>query len=169
MANKKTLLWERQEGESVQAFEAFRLYRDMGVNGDITGAKRVLQKVADELQKSYTLIRRWREAWNWEERVRAYDNYIDEQARKAAEHEKKKMLRRHASMAMQLQAKALEALTKLDPDLMSPKDIKEYIRTAVEIERLTRETDYSEGEVTDGGNGLEITITPIKEATVNED
>lgn len=51
--------WERQEGESSKAFEAFVIYRDMG-------AKRTFTAVADTLHKSCTLIRRWKEQWDWE-------------------------------------------------------------------------------------------------------
>lgn len=45
-------LWERQPGESAQAYEAFAIYRDMGSN-------RSLRVVAEQLSKSDTLIKRW--------------------------------------------------------------------------------------------------------------
>ena len=61
--------WERQKGESEKAFEAFVTYRDMG-------EKRTLTAVAEKLQKSGTLIRRWKSTWDWAERVRAYDNEL---------------------------------------------------------------------------------------------
>jgi len=43
-------LWERQPGESAQAYEAFAIYRDMGSN-------RSLRVVAEQLSKSDTLIK----------------------------------------------------------------------------------------------------------------
>ena len=58
--------WERQKGESEKAFEAFVTYRDMG-------EKRTLTAVAEKLQKSGTLIRRWKSAWDWAEPGHNFD------------------------------------------------------------------------------------------------
>lgn len=44
--------WERQKGESAQAYEAFVTYRDMG-------SERSLQAVSQRLSKSIPLIKRW--------------------------------------------------------------------------------------------------------------
>lgn len=129
--NSDTKPWERQIGESEKAFEAFSLYRDMG-------AERTMQAVADELHKSYTLIRRWKNAWNWKDRVIEYDNDKERQAKKEAEKGLRDMYNRQTKIAMQIQAKALKALDKLDPSKMSPKDVKEYLRMATDLERLNR-------------------------------
>lgn len=59
-------LWERQRGESKQAFGAFEAYRD----GD---EDRGYQRVADALGKSLTLISRWGSRWRWVERAAAWD------------------------------------------------------------------------------------------------
>lgn len=123
--------WERQQGESEVAFEAFSLYRDKG-------AERTLTAVADELQKSYTLIRRWAKRWEWSDRVREYDNDKERQAKKEAEKGLRDMYARQTKIAMSVQTKALQALEKLDPDNMSAKDIKEYIKMATDLERLNR-------------------------------
>lgn len=70
-------LWERQPGESAQAYEAFAIYRDMG-------SDRSLRAVAEKLSKSYTLIGRWSREKKWGERCRAYDNHLDDKARQEA-------------------------------------------------------------------------------------
>ena len=114
--------WERQKGESEKAYEAFAAYRDMG----------------EKLGKSDTLIRRWKVRWNWQERVRAYDNELEREARKKVVADRKAMTERHIGIAMQLQKKALEALSSLSVEDMTPKDIKEYIKMATDIERLNR-------------------------------
>lgn len=124
--------WERQEGESEKAFEAFAVYRDMG-------AERSITKVVQSLNKTRALIGRWSSQWNWQERVRAYDNELEKEARTKAIRDRKAMTTRHINIAMQLQKKALEALNGLSVEDMSPKDIKEYIKMATDLERLNRE------------------------------
>lgn len=123
--------WERQEGEGEKAFAAFSLYRDKG-------SERTLASVANELQKSYTLIRRWANTWNWSERVREFDNDKERQAKKEAEKGLRDMHSRQIKIAMSVQAKALQALELLNPSIMEAKDIKDFIKMATELERLNR-------------------------------
>lgn len=123
--------WERQNGESGQAYEAFAIYRD-------AGKSRTVSAVVKRLGKSRSLIDRWKARWDWEARADAYDNDIDRQAKEQAVKDKRKMLDRHIKIAMQVQQKALQALDKLDVEDMSAKDIKEYIRMATDLERLSR-------------------------------
>ena len=129
--------WERQKGESEKAFEAFSVYRDMG-------EKRTIVAVCKRLEKSRTLIDRWKDRWEWQERVRAYDNDLEREARAKAIKDRKDMTARHIGIAMQLQKKALEALQGLSVEDMSPKDIKEYIKMATDLERLNRELTEDE-------------------------
>lgn len=129
--------WERQKGESEKAFEAFTVYRDMG-------EKRTIVAVCKQLEKSRTLIDRWKDRWDWLERVRAYDNDLEREARAKAVKDRKDMTTRHISIAMQLQKKALEALQELSVEDMTAKDIKEYIKMATDLERLNRELTEDE-------------------------
>lgn len=124
-------VWERQKTESPQAYEAFVTYRDLG-------AERSTSKVARQLGKSTTLMNRWSSAHGWVERARQYDNHLDGEARREAVKKVKEMTGRQIKIALQLQQKALEALAALDLDAMSPKDIKEFIKTATELERTNR-------------------------------
>ena len=77
MSKDREEIWERQPGESAQAFEAFKIYRDLGL-------KRSNQEVCKQLSKSRQLISRWKATWNWDERVRAYDNALEREAHKEA-------------------------------------------------------------------------------------
>lgn len=123
--------WERQKGESAQAYEAFSVYLGMG-------AERSTRAVARKLGKSASLIQRWSSDKEWQERVRAYDNDVEREARKKAVADRKAMTERHIGIAMQLQKKALEALGSLSVEDMSPKDVKEFIKMATDLERLNR-------------------------------
>lgn len=140
MSKDKEEIWERQPGESVQAFEAFKVYRDLGL-------KRSNQEVCKQLSKSRQLISRWKAAWNWDERVRAYDNALEREAHKEAVKNLKDMTSRHIRISVQLQNKALEALQKMKVEDMSPRDIREYIKLATELERLNRTSAVMEDEL----------------------
>lgn len=147
--------WERQKGESAQAFEAFSTYLEMG-------ADRSIRAVGQKLDKSRQQIGKWSSTWNWQERVRAYDNELEKEARRKAVADRKNMVDRHIGIAMQLQKKALQALKDLSVEDMTPKDIKEYIKMATDLERLNRtleeETEKGKG---DGSAQLADTIISI--------
>lgn len=136
--------WERQKGESAQAFEAFSTYLEMGTD-------RSIRAVGQKLDKSRTQIGKWSKAWDWQERVRAYDNDVEREARKKALAARKNMVNRHIGIAMQLQKKALEALDSLSVEDMTPKDIKEYIKMATDLERLNRTLEEESVAAKDDG------------------
>lgn len=144
MAKQKTTqepcLWERQPKESEQAWEAFLTYRDME-------PPRKVQAVADKLSKSRQQITKFKSAWFWEDRVRAYDNEIQKEALAKAVSERRKMNERHINFAMRFQKAALEALESLDPTDLSFKDIREAVKLATEIERRARGELIDEYEV----------------------
>lgn len=55
-------IWERQQGESLQAYEAFTLYL----------ATRSVSEVAKRLGKHPANVRRWRARWGWDVRAACY-------------------------------------------------------------------------------------------------
>ena len=61
--------WERQQGESAQAFEAFSAYLELGPD-------RSIRAVGQKLDKSRQQIGKWSSRWRWQERIRAYDNEL---------------------------------------------------------------------------------------------
>ncbi len=123
--------WEQQPGESAKAFEAFAAYRDMG-------ADRSIRKVAQKVGKSATQMGKWSKAHQWTDRVRAYDKHLDHVAQAQAEREVQRMTTRHINIAMNLQAKAIDALNNLDPSMLSPKMMLAFLTKATEIERANR-------------------------------
>ncbi len=142
--------WEQQPGESGPAFEAFSTYRDLGPG-------RTVSAVAEKLRKSDSLLRRWKGKWGWQQRAAAYDASIAEEARRKAIKDRRDMENRHIGLAMQLQKKALEALNLMEPGEMSPRDIKEFVKLATELERLNRsfeEQRTAEAQETGTGAGL---------------
>ena len=92
MDNSDRALWERQQGESEKAFEAFVTYRDLG-------PARSLTKVSQELNKSRTLLGRWSSRWRWVHRTAAWEVEQDRFRRNAQLQEIAEMSRRHARQA----------------------------------------------------------------------
>lgn len=146
--------WEQQPRESAKAFEAFAIYRDMGV-------ERSVRKVTQRLNKSLTLIGKWSSRYNWPERARAYDRDLDRQAHAQAVRDVRSMTNRHIRIAMQLQAKALEALEQLNVATLSPKMQLAFLAKATEIERMNRLSAAGmddSGQQRDGAEGIEVVI-----------
>lgn len=133
--------WERQKGESEKAFEAFRIYRDLGDD-------RSIPKVSQQCTKSESLLKRWSSKFNWIDRARDYDNELEKEAKAKAVKARKDMTARQIQISMKLQKKALYALKELSAADMSPKDIKDYLKIATDLERLCREpTEDEKGDV----------------------
>lgn len=119
--------WERQENESAKAYEAFAVYRDMGV-------ERSVRATAKALGKSIGLISRWSANYEWVNRVRALDNEQESQDFAERKKDATEARKRQMQIAMRLEKTALEALKNLKPEDLTPKDIKEFLRLATDIE-----------------------------------
>ncbi|USK77822.1 hypothetical protein [Peribacillus frigoritolerans] len=98
MARAKKQPFERQDKETEKAFEAFRIYRELG-------SERSCAKVGEKLGKSSTLIERWSSRWDWVERVKSYDSEMDRKALKQEEKKRRDMATRHANYATVFQQK----------------------------------------------------------------
>jgi len=137
----KAEVWERQQGESARAFEAFSLYLEMG-------ADRSVRAVGQKLGKSRALVERWSSAHQWVDRCRAWDNHLQHEAKKAAVAEVRAMNRRHVQMAQQIQVAAITALTEMGSGMVNPKNFTAIVKLATELERkgLEAETDAVRAE-----------------------
>ena len=125
------------------------------------GVERSVRKVTQRLNKSLTLIGKWSSRYNWPERARAYDRDLDRQAHAQAVRDVRSMTNRHIRIAMQLQAKALEALEQLNVATLSPKMQLAFLAKATEIERMNRLSAAGmddSGQQRDGAEGIEVVI-----------
>ena len=136
-------MWERQEGESAKAWNAFRLYRDM------EPTERSIAKIAAKLGYSApVLCERWSMRNNWVARALAYDEYTDLQARNSRERERLAASDRRIQIAKNMQlvgGAAIQDLGKKIQDALrsgkaipkiSLKDATAIINAGVQIERL---------------------------------
>ena len=116
--------WERQPNESAKAFEAFKIYLEMGDD-------RSYAKVGQKLCKSKAIIDRWGGVWKWQERVREHDNFIQAEADKKLVKAEKQRRVRLGSVSDQFMYKALQALEKIDPAKLSTQELMAMMRMAV--------------------------------------
>ena len=120
--------WERQKGESVQAYDAFVTYRDMG-------SSRSGAKVGQELGKSKTLVERWSSRWEWVWRCEQYDTAMEQQRLRDRAKELQQAKDRQARMAQAMLQKVLEKLQALTPDDISPGVMVQMVKVASDLER----------------------------------
>ncbi|GGU50408.1 hypothetical protein [Streptomyces lavendofoliae] len=120
--------WEPQPDESAPAFEAFTIYRDLGPLRSAT-------KTARQLGKSPSLMQRWAIRHTWSTRARAWDTEQDRLWRQQQNTTRRDMARRHARIAVAVQAKVVARLQALDPQELSPHELMRWLNTAVSIER----------------------------------
>ncbi len=137
MPNKREQPWDRQKGEGARAFEAFLVYLQMG-------PERSVRAVAQKLSKSYTLAGRWSSTYHWVERCRAWDNYLQQEAKKAAAAAVRNMNRRHAQMAAAIQGTAMQALQERGADMVNPNNFAAIVKLAAELERQSLTAELSE-------------------------
>lgn len=137
--------WERQQGETSKAWQAFQTYRDLGIT-------RSLQKAADTLGKSRGLLEDWSSKFEWGKRTAAWDAEVDRQARQAQIEEIKKMRKRHADLASAMLVKAARALQRIPEDEIKAGDVSRMVDTASKLERISR---GDVGDVIEERNGGE--------------
>ena len=135
MRQKTELAWERQPGESEEAYEAFTDY--------YKNPKRSQKKTAKAVGKSEALIYRWSVRWHWTERAREYDNALVREEYTATLDEIRKMNKAQAAIGLLLQKKGQEALEKLNLKKMSAKDLLQFLIQGTTIERRARLSDVS--------------------------
>ncbi len=137
MPNKREQPWERQKGESARAFEAFLVYLQMG-------PERSIRAVAQKCTKSVSLIRRWSSDNTCVELCRAWDNYLQQEAKKAAVAEVRRMNQRHAKMASAIQATAMQALQEMGTSMVNPKNFASVVKLATDLERQSLTAEVAE-------------------------
>ena len=129
--SKSEKSWERQPKESAQAYEAFDLYLKMG-------KERSCHKVAQELSKSDTIIKRWSSTWSWQKRVRDYEAELRRAEFEAEKKAVKEMQERQINLSVLLQKKAFNALKELDATKLTPQEILRFISEGAKLEAATR-------------------------------
>lgn len=147
--------WERQSKESLAAWSAFRVFRDLGDKRSIEAA------MADPgVTAKRRTLSGWASLWHWNERAAAYDAHLDRGRVKAAAAAAEAMAERQIEQAMSLQrvgglffeqvVKEADETQGGDPAAilkrMTPHTALRAIETGVEIERKARKVEQDDAE-----------------------
>ena len=100
--------------------------------------------------------------YNWLERARTYDDYLERKKREEKEKAILEMAERHARLAMAFQQRVAERLREINPSELSPSDMAKWLDVATKLERLAR------GEPTEIGK-QEVMLPTIVEVITDEE
>lgn len=150
--------WERQPGESRHAFKAFTVYRDMEPRSLPEAARlyreyrRGDRRATGTRPASTSRIRAWCVTHSWVARALAWDAEQDRLVRERATKVRLEMADRQIKSAKAIQYKAIERLSRMDPDELRPADVLNFFIQGSKLERLAMgeptETTETRTEVT---------------------
>ena len=163
--------WEKQNDETIKAYMAFCVYRDLGASRSL---KKTTEKFYPKSTSNLHQIATWSSKFHWVSRIEAWEIELDRAKQEAQKEALEKMAKRHAEAALKLQEKGLEGLKKIDPESLSPKDTLNFITEAAKLERLTlgapdHKIEHS-GQIETRDSGLDRLIAedPETKKIINE-
>lgn len=144
--------WERQPNETSRAYEAFRIYRELGPGRTFAEVTRQMHGVREEPEgkkkrgrprtKSHSLVARWAQQFEWRRRSTLWDQEIDRVRLEQGREEIRKMTERHIALAGMMQGKAAKRLRELSDDelaKMNLDQVMKFIMNGTTLERLSRD------------------------------
>lgn len=143
--------WERQPGEGARAFEAFVVYRDLGVN-------RSIRKAAQNLNKAVTTLAEWSTKHEWVKRVSAWDAEQDRIARNEMIAEMSATRKKQRKQAQRMQEKGMELLESISLGDAKLSEIVSLLKAGMEQERIAI---GDVGEVIEERSGSEA-VSPVQ-------
>lgn len=153
MSDEEKQVWDRQPHETSRAYELFCAYRDMP-------PKRSLTKLSHGTKGAphVNRLKRLSTRWNWVERCKQYDDYLEYQDRLQQEKERREMHKRHAKIAVLGQNIVVREMESLlakaqKDDRMTASDVARLMDVTVKVERLARGEPTDSHEVSGPGRG----------------
>jgi hypothetical protein len=154
MSNEEKTAWDRQPHETSRSYELFCAYRDMGIERSLSKARN-----SASAMPSLARLKQVCKRWNWVERCRAYDDYLEREDRLQQEKERREMRKRHAKVGVLAQSIAIEGLKNLlakvqgGDQAVAPTDLTRLLDTGVKVERLSRGEPTDSHELSGAGGG----------------
>lgn len=118
--------WTRRDDETDAAWQAFRIFRDLGLSRTIEEA---WNQYADERDLKSDMAPRhfhdWKDEYDWYDRVRKYDAYVDEQRRAQITEARQESIRVLAEKAVPSAAILALLAVNADPGDLDLEDLEE--------------------------------------------
>lgn len=127
-------IWERQDGETNQAYEAFVKFRDMD--------KRSTTRIG-------SAANRWSPMWSWQARVREWDRHLSRLEADELVRYRVSMNERQRAIARVAQNKVVQWLESVDPSKLKPSDAVRWFEVAVRVEREAAGAGMAHADVSD--------------------
>lgn len=140
MENEEVKAWDRQKGETVKAYAAFKVYLEM--------PDRSLPKVAQKLSKCLGHIKKWSRKFDWLNRAIAYDSSVVEEVRCSLVDKIKIHIERKHTVAAKLEKLFNQAADVISPNRVSPHVLTELAAVANQMRNEAIEEEKALGETT---------------------
>lgn len=130
----KEPIYNRQETETDAAWNAFCVFRDMPDD------KRTITAVSLQLQKSFTLCRRWAKMWSWQRRLVAWQNEQLTDELEALKAQRIKKAKENLTIASAWKSKFAKWLKNVKDEQLQevhPRDMMTITDTVIKMERQT--------------------------------
>lgn len=155
--------WDRQPGESAKRWSQFTIYRDLG-------RIRTLKRAAERLEITHRSAQQYAYAFRWVARAEAFDRHMDEQWIAAIRERQRRMVQDHMKLATEFHTRAMEAVTSLVGQQLSPADA---VRVAETYSKLIRfalgEPDQSVTLTGRAGGPVQFSHVPADEAALHKE
>ncbi len=141
--------WERQPGESEEAFDAFDVYAKMGRDRSIAKAAAGVRNSSGKKGKDKSLLERWSSKHGWIVRAAAWDRHVARQENEGHLLGRAEMRSRQIRDAQKLQgqvARRMKTMTDAEISRLKPAEVVMMLKAASEIERKAREVSPVEQE-----------------------
>lgn len=133
-------VWDRLEGERVDFFNVFKLYRDSRYglidSGDYTLCSRSMAGLARRLQLAPQLLSTIANIYNWQLRCAYYDKFFEMDLMRRKQLEVQLLQRDHLKFSTTLIDKAMSYLDK-HPNALTPKDAIAMVELGFKFSRLS--------------------------------
>jgi len=127
--------WERINGETSKAYDAFCVYRDLGAERTIRMAVEAKEKDKTKQEGRYRTWRNYSMQFRWRERAADYDKYLE----KLKQTELRKTIELQGEKHREVTGKMLDVVYKkldtMNPEELTQNNVTEWVQTAIKTER----------------------------------
>ncbi len=140
MANE---IWKRMKGDTNKSYQAFCIYRNLGkdrslekVTSSIYFKGESRENVGSKFKAKFNQVMKWSTEKNWINRVAAYDDYLDDQAREDIEGEWREAILLQKKIARTALKKVFNHIDKMNELETSTRDMTNLLKEAANLQRL---------------------------------